>query len=152
MRPTANPVQHEHLRLRAGPAGLHFFSRNTGLNILCDEIRTPQSAWAAAPRQVSIALTNQCDLSCAYCYAPKNSLRLDYQNLLSWLDELDSNGCFGLGFGGGEPTLYKNFVPLCNFTARSTGLAVTFTTHAHRVNRELINALRRLRSFRQGER
>jgi hypothetical protein len=27
-----------HLKVRTGPAGLHFFNRNTGINILVDEI------------------------------------------------------------------------------------------------------------------
>ena len=130
------------MKLRAGPTGVHFFSRTTGLNVLCEEVRTPPSSWATAPRQVSIALTNRCDLSCAYCYAPKNRSRLDYSQLTSWLSEFDANGCLGVGFGGGEPTLYQNFVPLCHHVATNTGLAVTFTTHAHRVDHQLVDALK----------
>ena len=92
-------------KIRAGAAGLHLFNRNTGTNVLVDEIKLPLNLWSAAPRQVSIALTNACDLTCAHCYAPKHSAALDFDQLTNWLIDLDLNGCIGVGFGGGEPTL-----------------------------------------------
>src|SRR5712692_127084 len=96
------------LKHRAGPAGIHLFDRTTGVNVLCDEIQVPHALWASAPRQISVALTNRCDLSCPYCYAPKNRASLDLKTLIGWLCDLDSNGCLGVGFGGGEPTLYEH--------------------------------------------
>jgi sulfatase maturation enzyme AslB (radical SAM superfamily) len=129
------------LKVRAGPAGLHFFDRTTGINILVDEITPPTSAWSAAPRQVSVALTNACDLACSHCYAPKNPAILAFDRLTSWLAELDANGCIGVGFGGGEPTLYPRLTELCSYAARKTNLAVTMTTHAHRLSDQLLNEL-----------
>jgi hypothetical protein len=35
----------------------------------------------------------------------------------------------GVGFGGGEPTLYPHLVELCHYAAQNTGLAVTLTIH-----------------------
>jgi MoaA/NifB/PqqE/SkfB family radical SAM enzyme len=49
----------------------------------------------------------------------------------------DTGGCLGVGFGGGEPTLHPDFVTLCKFVAQDTGLAATFTTHAHRIDDRL---------------
>src|ERR1700736_374965 len=121
------------MKLRAGPFGLHLFERNTGWNVLVDEVRIPSAQWARAPRQISVALTNACDLACSYCYAPKTSGSLDADRLAGWLRELDENGCFGVGFGGGEPTLHRRFIDICRETAATTNLAVTFTTHAHRI-------------------
>jgi MoaA/NifB/PqqE/SkfB family radical SAM enzyme len=129
-------------KLRAGPSGLHMFDRKTGWNLLLDEVRIPPEQWARAPRQVSIALTNACDLSCACCYAPKTFGSLDMDRLVSWLRELDENGCFGVGFGGGEPTLHRNFIEICRQTAKHTSLAVTFTTHAHRITPEHADQLK----------
>jgi sulfatase maturation enzyme AslB (radical SAM superfamily) len=129
------------LKIRVGPAGLHFFSRATGVNILVDEIRLPSHLWAPAPRQVSIALTNACDLACPHCYAPKNPAILAFDELTSWLADLDANGCIGVGFGGGEPTLYPRLTELCFYAARKTNLAVTMTTHAHRLSDQLLNEL-----------
>jgi sulfatase maturation enzyme AslB (radical SAM superfamily) len=140
----ANKIQNNvisHLKIRAGAAGLHLFNRNTGINLLVEEIKLPLSKWSSAPRQVSIALTNACDLACHHCYAPKNSAVLDFDRLKGWLIDLDVNGCIGVGFGGGEPTLYPYFAELCAYTTKNTGLAVTMTTHGHHLSAQLIEEL-----------
>lgn len=129
------------MKVRYGPDGVHLFDRYTGLNVLVDECSVPEEQWSLAPRQVSIALTNICDLSCAHCYAPKSRDRLDACRVQSWLTELDGLGCFGVGFGGGEPTLHPDFVSLCRFGASETRLAVTFTTHAHHLTSDLARQL-----------
>jgi MoaA/NifB/PqqE/SkfB family radical SAM enzyme len=90
---------------------------------------------------VSIALTNACDLNCSYCYAPKHGASLDFESLIGWLGELDRTGCLAVGFGGGEPTLYRRLPEICRFVAMKTGLAVTFTTHAHHLNAGLLGQL-----------
>ncbi len=128
-------------KVRIGPAGIHIFDRSTGLNILVDEVKANKSAWSLAPRHISIALTNACELSCTYCYAPKRPASLDYRLLTTWLEELDENGCLGVGFGGGEPTLYRQFSEVCKFAAKSTNLAVTFTTHGHNLDERLVARL-----------
>ena len=107
-----------------------------------DEIIPPTAAWAKAPRQVSIALSNTCDLSCPYCFAPKTRASLAFDRIVSWLDELDANGTIGVGFGGGEPTLYRRFADLCAHTSRNTSLAVTFTTHGHHLDDTLLVQLK----------
>jgi hypothetical protein len=128
-------------KIRAGPSGLHLFDRNTGINFLLDEMQVKPAQWSAAPRHVSIALTNACDLSCSYCFAPKNCASLKIQHLMRWLDELDANDCLGIGFGGGEPTLYPEFAKVCHYVTHNTGLAVSFTTNARHLNETLIASL-----------
>lgn len=125
------------LKIRRGPDGIHLFSRINGLNLLIDEITVPETSWSVAPRQVSVALTNLCDLSCSYCYAPKYPARLNSARLCSWLDELSADGCMSVGFGGGEPTLHPEFADICRYAAENTGLAVTFTTHGQRLDERL---------------
>jgi MoaA/NifB/PqqE/SkfB family radical SAM enzyme len=80
---------------------------------------------------MAIALTNACDLACAHCYAPKQTAALASDQVCRWLAELDANGCLGVGFGGGEPTLHRGFPDICRYAAQETGLAVSFTTHGH---------------------
>ena len=125
------------MKVRAGPAGIHVFDRATGTNLLIDEARVPPTMWSPTPRSVSVALTNACDLRCPYCYAPKDPGNLDTSRLLAWLNELDFHGCLGIGFGGGEPTLCRDLPELCEYAAQCTELAVTFTTHGHRVDDQL---------------
>lgn len=139
--PTDNYQPHN-WKLRGGPAGLHIFNRNTGLNVLIDEIPVPAALHSRAPRQVSIALTNHCDLACVHCYAPKYRDELRFDIVARWLAELDEHGTLGVGFGGGEPTLHPEFVKLTQYAARETRLSVSFTTHGHHIDNELAERLR----------
>lgn len=130
------------MKSRIGPNGVHLFDRLSGLNLLLDELRPKEADWSTSPRQVSIALTNVCDLHCAYCYAPKRKASLRTDKVLDWLKELDAEGCLGIGFGGGEPTLHPDFVDICKRVAGETQLAVTFTTHGHRLTPQLVDRLK----------
>ena len=130
------------MKSRNGQNGVHLFDRRSGLNILFDELRPDEAVWSTSPRQMSIALTNVCDLHCAYCYAPKQKASLHSNQVLGWLKELDTEGCLGIGFGGGEPTLHPEFVDICNRAAQETQLAVTFTTHGHRLTPQLVEGLK----------
>lgn len=142
MKALIDNYQSDNWKFRGGPAGLHIFNRNTGLNILIDEIPVPAALHSRAPRQVSIALTNRCDLACAHCYAPKSRDELRFDTVARWLGELDEHGTLGVGFGGGEPTLHPEFVRLCQYTAHETRLSVSFTTHGHHIDNELAERLR----------
>lgn len=124
------------MKLRHGPDGVHLFDRISGLNVLLDEISVAEKDWAKAPRFVSFALTNVCDLKCSFCYAPKDKSQLNFEDVCRWCEELDENGCLGIGFGGGEPTLYADFESLCQEVAGNMNLSVGFTTHAHQFSEQ----------------
>lgn len=130
------------MKIRLGPNGILFFDRYTGVNLLVDEVRITEHHWAFAPRHVSIALTNACDLDCHHCFAPKHPARLNVDQLIAWLKELDVHGCLGVGFGGGEPTLYRELPDICRYVAQNTSMAATFTTHGHHVDDQLAAALK----------
>ncbi len=127
---------------RIGPSGIHLFNRDTGLNILLDTLNVaPRLSWSKAPRQVSFAITNDCDLSCPHCYAPKFRASLALEDLEKWIVELDVNGCVGIGLGGGEPTLYPSLLELCSFVSNSSALALILTTHGHNLKGKLLDGL-----------
>lgn len=130
------------MKQHLGKDGIHFFDRKTGMNILFDEITVPTERLSLAPKYVSIALTNLCNLKCSHCYAPKNSASLDFESLKVWLRALDANGTLGVGFGGGEPFLYANIRELCDYIASETSLALSFTTHGHQLNEEIVQLLK----------
>lgn len=73
----------------------------------------PRTSCHSTTPQVSIALRNRCDLACAHCYAPKSRDELRFDTITRWLAELDAHGTLGIGFGGGERTLYPEFVKIC---------------------------------------
>ena len=130
------------MKLRRGPDGAHLFDRVSGLNILLDEVEIPVALHDPAPRYVSIALTNACELKCPFCYAPKTPAQLDVDVVLNWLRELDAGGCLGVGFGGGEPTAHRDLPWLVRETAKETRLAVTMTTHGHRIDEQMAERLK----------
>ena len=117
--------------------GRIFSNRTTGMHLLLDEVQCPAESWSLAPRHVSIALTNLCNLHCSYCYAPKNVATLALEKVIGWIHDLEANGCIGVGFGGGEPTLYSRLPELCSYLTQKTKLAVTLTTHGHNLTPRL---------------
>jgi MoaA/NifB/PqqE/SkfB family radical SAM enzyme len=125
------------MKIRFDANGAHLFDRRSGMNALLDNLALPPSVWQPMPRFVSIALTNACDLACLFCYAPKHRANLSLERVVSWAHELDRGGCLGIGFGGGEPTLYPRFSTLCKRITEETELAVSFTTHGHHLTKEL---------------
>lgn len=129
------------MKIRQGPDGIHLFNRDSGLNILFDERVVAHSEWTLSPRQVSIALTNACDLTCSHCYASKYKATLNVYDIQKWLIELDNIGCLGVGFGGGEPTLYPELISICEFAREHTDMAISITTHGHRLTDSLLNQL-----------
>ena len=87
-------------KVRLPGAGVHLFDRASGLNVLLDEVKVPAAQVLRSPRYLSVALTNTCELRCAYCYAPKRAAALDIDRVVAWAVELDGAGCLGVGFGG----------------------------------------------------
>lgn len=128
-------------KIRMCEAGIHLFDRVSGLNVLLDEVVVPPEQQSLAPRYLSIALTNACELRCAYCYAPKHAAALDADRVIAWAVEFDRAGCLGIGFGGGEPTTHPRFAQVCAQITESTSMAVSFTTHGHRLSPELTDSL-----------
>ena len=129
------------MKIRRDVNGVHLFDRRSGLNILFDDVPVPMLRRDPAPRFVSLALTNACDLHCHFCYAPKHTARLDAEDVIAWAIELDGYGCLGVGFGGGEPTLHPDFVSLCQRIAADTQMAISFTTHGHRLTEAMAGLL-----------
>ena len=73
------------IKTRVGPDGLHLFQRSSGTNILLDELCFAPELWSVAPRQISVALTNACDLRWVSTSRP--SIRLA-------ISESDAQGFF----------------------------------------------------------
>lgn len=119
--------------------GVHLFNRESGLNVLLDEIHPVNLS--EAPTNVSIALTGRCNLHCRHCFVPKFDRELPYDRLLGWLQELDDNGCLGVGFGGGEPLLYSRIFDVCDFVHAKTKMACTMTTNGVLLNDKVISRL-----------
>src|SRR5882762_3898901 len=77
------------------------------------------------PNYLSFAGTYQCNLTCAHCCVPIEwPDRLDIGVALRFLEQADAYGIKVLGFTGGEPFLYPEF--LLKVTRRATELGFRF--------------------------
>src|SRR5436190_20002749 len=72
------------------------------------------------PNYLSFAGTYQCNLTCPHCCVPIEwPHRLDIATALRFLEDAHANGIGILGFTGGEPFLYPEFVhTLCRRAAQ----------------------------------
>ena len=62
------------------------------------------------PTQVLFAPTYQCNLRCAHCCVPQGQARLPVAQGLAFLKQCRKSGIKELGFTGGEPFLYPEFL------------------------------------------
>lgn len=77
------------------------------------------------PNYVSLAGTYQCNLTCAHCCVPIEwTDRLDIPTALRFLEDAHAHGIELLGFTGGEPFLYPEF--LIALTRRAAQLGFRF--------------------------
>jgi hypothetical protein len=103
------------------------------------------------PRYLSFAGTYQCNLSCPHCCVPIEwTDRLDVDVALRFLEDAHAYGIRTLGFTGGEPFLYPEFViVVCRRAAElgfrfdkimTNGVWFADESHLRRVLSELYNA------------
>src|ERR687884_420275 len=71
----------------------------------------PRRTRTFRPNYLSFAGTYQCNLTCAHCCVPIEwTDRLDIATALRFLEDAHENGINLLGFTGGEPFLYPEFI------------------------------------------
>jgi len=129
------------MKYRVEERGIHYYDRVSGYHLLVDEVRPPARLLTKAPSLVSIALTNVCDLACAFCYAPKTKDYLPVELITDWCAQFDELGTFEIAFGGGEPTLHPGLVELCKRVWSETKLGISITTHGQRLDADICRAL-----------
>lgn len=124
-------------------AALLLFDRDSGVNVLIDG---PEMAdlRQRAPRSVQFAITNKCNLACAFC-----SRDLDARS--GWtaddafdvLASLAKAGVLEVAFGGGEPFAFRDFEQLVRRLHDETPLAVHATTNGVLLTRSVVRVLAR---------
>jgi MoaA/NifB/PqqE/SkfB family radical SAM enzyme len=135
------------MKSRVEPQGLHYYCRQSGTHILFDEIKSEPNLYSIAPRTVSIAITDECDFTCSYCYVNLSNRYLPKEKVISYCRELDRLGTFDIAFGGGEPTLHPDLLEICHTIWEETNLGISITTHGHHLNEIFIENLKNKISF-----
>jgi MoaA/NifB/PqqE/SkfB family radical SAM enzyme len=113
------------------------FDRSRGLNVL---VRNPLTTIERrqAPRSLQIGLLTPCNLSCEFCYRDTTApSRLTSEFLCDLLTQAADWGVLEVSFGGGEPMLFKGFIPLLRRLHKETPLGMNFTTNGTLLTREI---------------
>lgn len=100
----------------------------------------------SAPMQVSLYLTNKCQLNCKFCYFkekmrnynPKNNLNLNEWKKI--IDEIKEIGVPYISLLGGEPTLYEEILELLNYI-NDKKIKTTITTNGINWTEDLIKCV-----------
>ena len=95
------------------------------------------------PTTVTISITNQCNLHCAYCYSDCNTACDDELTIEQWLDFVDylvRHGFIASYFEGGEPLVRPGFVRVLERSSRS--MMTWLRTHATLIDRRLAERLK----------
>lgn len=77
---------------------------------------------------VHLEISNQCNLSCKYCYNEKRSYELKTEEWENIIESLVDYGVFQITFGGGEPLMRRDWHVLLLY-AVGMGLNVGMTTN-----------------------
>lgn len=118
------------------------FDRNTGINQLIESDATADLV-QRAPRFLHVALTNECNKACHFCYRPLEAESLwcfdDLLELARWAADW---GVLELTFGGGEPLVFPRFAELLRAIWDETPICPSFTTNGVLLSAELLRELR----------
>ena len=129
------------MRTRFEPNGVHLYDRTSGLHALFDEFSIASDRTHKGPRVISLAITNRCNLECPFCYVPKDDKELESEYIIDICNAMDTLGVLEVAFGGGEPTLHRELVNMCEIIWNSTELGISLTTNGHLLTSSLISSL-----------
>lgn len=79
-----------------------------------------------------IQLTRDCNQNCRFCSNPANENRLDLERGMELIDGFIEQGCSGIIFTGGEPTLSPILPDLVSYAARK-GIANRIITNGQKI-------------------
>ena len=72
------------------------------------------------PTQIIFAATSKCNLKCPHCYVSRNTNQLELQDAIDFIKSCKDSSIKYIGFSGGEPFLYIDFMEeICKTTIES---------------------------------
>ncbi|MCX4239412.1 radical SAM protein [Paraliomyxa miuraensis] len=120
---------------------LLLFDRDTGLCARCDGPETAHLR-QRAPRFVQLAITNRCNLACAFCYRDRRANSAwTPESAFELLRDLAEAGVLEVAFGGGEPFAFPGMAELVCRLYEQTPLAVNLTTNGLLLTTEILRQI-----------
>lgn len=93
--------------------------------------------------RVMFELTYRCNFKCGHCYIPpyyKKSRELKTKEVFLILDQLRDEGCFYLGFTGGEPFVRKDIIEILWY-AKKCGFELIIYTNGSLISKSMVREL-----------
>jgi hypothetical protein len=137
------PPALRHLGWQTHPldGALLLFERDTGLNVKLEGEETADLQ-RTAPRTLLIAVTNICNLQCPFCYRDLTSPSAwTYESLLEFCQQASDWGVLEVAFGGGEPTLFKDWAGFINTLYATSRLCINFTTNGMFLSEDFLRSV-----------
>ena len=75
------------------------------------------------PNEIIFSPTNICNLKCSHCYVKQANLKLSIEDAIKFMSSCDET-IEKIGFSGGEPFLYKDFI--CEISKKTVELGLFF--------------------------
>lgn len=76
------------------------------------------------PSEIIFATTQACNLHCPHCFVTRTPLKLDVSDAVKFLESCRNSDIYKVGFSGGEPFLYQDF--LVEIIKTAVGLEMCF--------------------------
>lgn len=95
------------------------------------------------PTEVSISITEECNLNCIHCYQIKRKRRMDLNNIKKILYELKRNQVLQLTITGGEPFLHPQWSEILQL-AKKLGFVIKIQSNDLLLNKEYVTVLRNI--------
>lgn len=100
-----------------------------------------------SPLLLVLDITNNCNLSCKYCFQafrkPVRHTQLSYQRICEILAESHDLKIFDINLCGGEPFIHKDVIPIIT-KVKAYGFGISIVTNATLIDDELASKLNEL--------
>jgi|GEM_PF-2081529 len=91
----------------------------------------------SAPLNVTIQITNKCNLNCVHCHNDKEQIleTMPMEKFKKLIDELSFLKVFNINISGGEPLLIEDIINMVNYVT-SCGMSCTMSTNLTLLNED----------------
>lgn len=103
----------------------------------------------AAPSQIAILLTNECNLRCSHCGNENRDRKENELSKEEWfkiIDEASKMGVFIFNVSGGEPFIRRDWFDILSY-ARSKNIEIAITSNSTLITEETVKKLKGLNIF-----
>ncbi|MFA6384835.1 MAG: radical SAM protein, partial [Candidatus Omnitrophota bacterium] len=93
------------------------------------------------PIMGQLELTYRCQFDCVHCYCKGSEDKKKELTTAQWkkiIDEIQKEGCFWLGFTGGDPLIRGDFLDIYSY-AREKGFLVTVLTNGYGLTKKILD-------------